>query len=189
MFIAHLKSILTLDECQALIARGYNIGFQKALVNNYGTDELLTSIRNNERVEFDDQQLAVDLGAKLIAQMADGFPYMVDGRQYVKAGAHLRMYRYTPEQYFKPHRDGSFKDGNLQSEITVLFYLNDTVGGETVLMPYGLQQKWAHQEFLPKCGDALLFSHKLWHEGRPVDSGEKYVLRTDLFYSQKDFNE
>ena len=182
MFYKHLTGVLTAQECQVLIARGHGLGFQQALVNNYGSDELLTHIRNNDRVEFDDQQLAIELGAKLLTALADQFPYHVEHRQYVKPGDHFRMYRYVPGQYFKPHRDGSFKDKELESEITVLFYLNDADGGETVLMPYGLQQKWAHQAFTPKAGDVLMFNHKTWHEGRPVNNGEKYVLRTDLFY-------
>jgi predicted 2-oxoglutarate/Fe(II)-dependent dioxygenase YbiX len=184
MFYKHLKGVLTEAECQELIARGHSLGFEQALVNNYGQDELLTNIRNNERVQFADQALAVDLGTKLLAALRDRFPYHVQHRQYVKPGEHFRMYRYTPGQYFKPHRDGSFQDKELESEITVLFYLNDADGGETVLMPYGLQQKWAHQAFQPKAGDVLMFEHNIWHEGRPVNSGEKYVLRTDLFYSQ-----
>ena len=182
MFYRHIENVLSAQECQELIARGHALGFGQALVNNYGSDELLTHIRNNERVQFDDATLALRLAKLLQIQLVDNFPYQMGNRVYAKAGDHLRMYRYTPGQYFKPHRDGSFKDKELESEITVLFYLNDTDGGETVLMPYGLQQKWAHQAFTPKAGDVLMFEHKTWHEGRPVNSGEKYVLRTDLFY-------
>jgi predicted 2-oxoglutarate/Fe(II)-dependent dioxygenase YbiX len=102
----------------------------------------------------------------------------------VGAASHFRFYRYRPGQYFKPHRDGAYQDGQKESLVTALFYLNDADGGETVLMPYGLRQAWAHRPILPRAGDALLFEHRVWHEGRPVNSGEKYVLRTDLFYSE-----
>jgi len=28
----------------------------------------------------------------------------------------------------------------------------------------------------------LVFLHSIWHEGAVVESGEKYVLRTDVMY-------
>jgi prolyl 4-hydroxylase len=144
---------------------------------------MMTQVRNNERVEFDDDILAVDLMGKLMLALGDEYPHVYDGRAFAKSGAHFRMYRYVPGQYFKPHKDGSFTDGPHESEITVLVYLNDCQGGETVLMPYGVSQAWAHLSFQPKAGDVLMFEHNVWHEGRPVTTGEKYVLRTDLFYS------
>jgi prolyl 4-hydroxylase len=54
-----------------------------------------------------------------------------------------------------------------------------------VLMPYGPREQWAYRAIAPKAGDALLFEHRVWHEGRQVNSGEKYVLRTDLFYQSE----
>lgn len=35
----------------------------------------------------------------------------------------------------------------------------------------------------PTAGDALIFEHGLWHKGTPVQSGHKYVLRTDIVFS------
>ena len=56
-----------------------------------------------------------------------------------------------------------------------MIYLNEGFeGGETVF-----------QRFLgvkPACGKALVFFHRQLHEGAPVVSGRKYVLRTDVMY-------
>ena len=184
MFYKHLKGVLSAAECQALIARGFDQGFEQALVNRGdGTQELITRVRNNERVIFDDNALARDLESRLMLHLEAEFPYTFKDVFYKKAGSHFRMYKYTPEQYFKPHRDGSFQDLDCESEITVLFYLNDTDGGDTVLMPHGKGQEWSFLYFTPKAGDVLMFEHPVWHEGRPVNSGEKFVLRTDLFYA------
>ncbi len=183
MWHRHITGVLSVADCQQLIARGQEQGFEPAKVNHYGEQEMMTQVRNNERIEFDDQILASDLMVKLCLALGDDFPYMHDARAFAKPGSHFRMYRYVPGQYFKPHKDGSFTDGPHESEITVLFYLNDCQGGETVLMPYGLSQAWAHIAIQPRAGDVLLFEHNVWHEGRQVTTGEKYVLRTDLFYS------
>jgi hypothetical protein len=34
----------------------------------------------------------------------------------------------------------------------------------------------------PVAGTGLFFLHDWWHEGRLLESGRKYVLRTDVFY-------
>lgn len=183
MWYRHIPGALDLSQCQVIIDRGQRIGFDPATVNHYGTQEMMTNVRNNERLEFDDEQLATNLMFKLCLALGDDFPNQYDGKEFAKVGSHFRMYRYVPGQYFKPHKDGSFTDGPHESEITALFYLNDVDGGETILMPYGVQQEFAHIKIQPKAGDVLLFNHNVWHEGKPVNSGEKLVLRTDIFYS------
>lgn len=37
-------------------------------------------------------------------------------------------------------------------------------------------------EVAPTAGTALLFRHRVLHEGAPVAAGVKYVLRTDVMY-------
>ncbi|MCW7540824.1 hypothetical protein OOT46_23675 [Aquabacterium sp. A7-Y] len=34
----------------------------------------------------------------------------------------------------------------------------------------------------PRAGSASLFVHETWHEGRSLQSGTKYVLRSDVLY-------
>lgn len=183
MLYKHLKQVLTAEQCQAIIQRGHDQGFEQALVNmGDGTQKLLTHVRNNERVLFSDVALAQELQERLFEQHA--VPLIFEDHKYVKTGAFFRLYKYVPGQFFKPHRDGSFEDvDGSESEITVLFYLNDTDGGETILMPHGKQQDWSHIRIAPKAGDVLMFEHNVLHSGEPVHSGEKYVLRTDLFYA------
>ena len=182
MFYKHLKGVVSPEDCQAIIDRGLNIGFDQALVNQGdGTEKKMDHIRNNERVLFTDRSLAVGLHHLI----KDEIPQEFKDVAFKNVGTYFRIYKYVPGQYFKAHRDGSVHDDGADSEITALFYLNDTDGGETVLMPYGKGQSWAFVRIEPKVGDVLLFEHGLWHEGQPVHSGEKFVLRTDLFYVKR----
>ena len=182
MFHLHLQSVLTPAQCQALIGHARAQGFEPATVNSYGEQKHVSNVRNNERLEWDNPKLARELEAALQARAPDAFPYLLEDQTFAGAGAHFRMYRYTPGQYFKPHRDGHFQDKTLESLVTALFYLNDTAGGETILMPKGHIYRDDWITVTPRAGDVLLFQHDFWHEGRPVTAGEKYVLRTDLFY-------
>lgn len=177
------ENILNEDECQKLIDTGLYLGFEKATVNVYGSLKKMENIRNNERVEWDDNALGLNLNSLLQEKLVDSFPYVYKEKLYHKVGTHFRMYRYVPEQYFKPHKDGHFKDKNYESLITVLFYLNTTEGGQTILMPDGYSKKDSWITIEPKRGSVLLFDHDYWHEGSPVLSNKKYVLRTDLFYN------
>jgi hypothetical protein len=158
------------------------MGFETSKVNYHGEQRLMTDIRRNERVEWDNESLARELGDAVRTAAGEQFPVSVEGMRYVEPASHLRIYRYVPGDYFKTHRDGKLRMGGLLTRITVLAYLNDADGGETVLMPDGPGHQEKFIEIKPRTGDVLMFRHELWHEGRPIQSGEKYVLRTDLFY-------
>lgn len=185
MFIQHLPEALPIELCAELFEYARQRAFEAAPVNLYGEMQRRESVRNNDRLEWDNPELATRLEAHLFKAMGHGFPHLLDGMRYVATGSHFRFYRYRVGQYFKPHRDGSHQAEQNESLVTALFYLNDADGGETVLMPYGPREQWAYRPISPRAGDALLFEHRVWHEGRSVNSGEKYVLRTDLFYTEQ----
>lgn len=143
------------------------------------------NFRNNERVIVDDESLASNL-----FQRAQPFlPAVLDGHHLVGFNERWRFYRYQPGQTFQPHRDGSYlrmKTGD-KSEVTMMIYLNDgMVGGETKFYASAdhafLQPPAPYLSVRPKMGMALVFLHAIWHEGAVVQSGLKYVLRTDVLY-------
>ena len=94
----------------------------------------------------------------------------------------FRFYRYDPGQKFALHFDGFFRrDNGEQSELTFMVYLNaDFTGGETKF--YGDDRK-LRVTVRPQQGMALGFVHLQLHEGARVESGRKYVLRTDVMYA------
>jgi hypothetical protein len=56
-----------------------------------------------------------------------------------------------------------------------MVYLNDDFEGGTTDFRDG-------DVIAPKRGMALLFEHRLIHQGAPVTRGKKYVMRTDVMY-------
>ena len=74
-----------------------------------------------------------------------------------------------------------------ESELTFMIYLNDGMtGGETRFFG-GIEQAFRqpadpYLAVQPKTGMALIFLHSIWHEGAVVQTGRKYVLRTDVMF-------
>ena len=62
-----------------------------------------------------------------------------------------------------------------------MVYLNDDFSGGATNFYNGDGTPNARVQ--PKHGMALVFRHAQLHEGAPVTSGRKYVLRTDVMYS------
>ena len=104
-------------------------------------------------------------------------PDEIDGKEVVGLNERLRFYRYASGQSFSPHTDGYFlRENGERSLLTLLVNLNDNFsGGETRFLEN-------EQIVIPQQGQVMIFSHELWHEGLPVTSGYKYVLRTDVMF-------
>ena len=67
--------------------------------------------------------------------------------------------------------------GDKKTLLTLMIYLNhEFEGGATNFSRAGIDIK-------PETGKALLFDHKLLHQGCELISGYKYVLRTDIVFS------
>ncbi len=86
-----------------------------------------------------------------------------------------RFYRYRPGADFREHEDEAWRPTpSVRSFLTVLVYLptdERCVGGQTVV---------DGEVVLAKPGRVVVFPHDLLHEGRPVESGQKLVLRNDV---------
>lgn len=182
----NLPNLLTPAECEQLIARGEAMGFEAASVATRSGPQMLTTVRNNDRVTFDDPALAEQLWQRL----REHVPAEMDGAVAVGLNERLRFYRYDPSQRFKGHRDGVVERSPTErSRLTFMVYLNDGAeGGQTVFYSEdrtaGLRRVVASVE--PRAGTGLVFAHEWWHEGARVLSGRKYVLRTDVMYRDRD---
>ena len=181
-----VDGVLSFDECQALIERAESIGFQAASVRTNSGPKMMTNIRNNDRVVFEDAELAELMWSRIVSVLPS-----LDGQKPVGVDHSLRFYRYERGQQFKRHKDGSVsnKDGNA-SKLSYLIYLNsDFEGGTTTFRDYigaGESRQKIENTIIPKTGSALLFRHERWHEGTELTLGRKYVLRTDVFYGEKE---
>lgn len=180
-----VSEVFTRDECLALIDRAESLGFDAASVRTTHGPQMLTEIRNNDRLVVHDP----DLAGRMWNRIAPFLP-VLDKCVASGVDSQLRFYRYTPGQQFKRHKDGAVRNASGHvSKLTYLIYLNnDCQGGETIFREYreenGSREK-IEFTVTPTVGTALLFRHERWHEGAPVTAGSKYVLRTDVFYSQK----
>mmetsp|Transcript_23186 Transcript_23186/g.71266 ORF Transcript_23186/g.71266 Transcript_23186/m.71266 type:complete len:234 (-) Transcript_23186:1068-1769(-) len=188
-----VRGALSHRACRALIAATEAIGYEPAPVDMRarriaGSDDagvMRTDIRNNEKVDCDDPELANELFARL----ASTFP-----PEFVPGGGRLagqllrrhsfservRFYKYGPGASFKPHSDGAIFDPETESHniFTVLVYLNAvTRGGATIF-----HQTKGLTSVTPEPGLALAFYRKLLHEGELVHDGLKYVMRLDAMY-------
>jgi prolyl 4-hydroxylase len=165
-----IDNVLSQDECQRYIALTEASGYEAATISTFGgSAELQPGVRNNDRVIADDFETAADLWTRISMHV----PRMWRGCQTIGLNERFRYYRYEAGQRFRLHTDGSFRRANgEESQITMLVYLNDDFeGGET---------KFDSLDVKPKAGMALLFDHRLLHEGAEVLAGKKYVMRTDV---------
>jgi prolyl 4-hydroxylase len=98
-------------------------------------------------------------------------------RALVGVNERLRLYRYGPGQRHGAHWDTpvEFPDGR-QTLLTFVLYLNDDFQGGTTTFTE------LSRVIVPRRGLALLFQHRILHEAEEVLSGEKFVLRSDIFY-------
>jgi len=170
-----IPDFLTADECDAWIARTEADGYDEAPVTTKSGPMMMKHVRNNTRFMFDSEPEAL----KLWDRLAMCYPeeLYLEGAP-VGLNERLRFYRYDPGQRFKLHRDGTYRRPNGErSHVTFLVYLNEGFeGGETRVFTSG------EHVVRPQRGMALLFAHKLLHEGAEVSQGRKYVLRSDVMY-------
>jgi prolyl 4-hydroxylase len=168
-----VDGVLSAAECKELIAVIEESKPTLAPITTARGPLIETDIRNNTRVMFDDPLLA----GMLFQRIARHCPPRLKGMEICGANERLRCYKYEPGQRFAPHYDGAFfRSEYEQSLLTYLVYLNDDFeGGETDMISLG-------EVIQPRPGRALLFQHALLHEGRTVQSGVKYAVRSDVMY-------
>lgn len=171
-FVVH--NFLTLQECSDYIAFAEQIGFAEAPITTQAGPVMRKDIRNNSRLMIDDTSLAGNLWTRA----REWVPNPWRNRAPIGLNERFRFYRYEPGQTFAKHYDGEFRRENGEvSEFTFLIYLNDDfVGGNTSFF------KPSRFTVAPKAGSLLLFQHQQLHSGDIVESGIKYVLRSDVMY-------
>jgi predicted 2-oxoglutarate/Fe(II)-dependent dioxygenase YbiX len=168
-----IPDVMTADECAGLVARIDALGPTDAPITTSRGFVMRPEIRNNRRVIIED----VELARELFERVRGSVPANLFGRHAVGANERFRCYRYEIGQRFAPHYDGAYGRNELErSELTFMVYLNDGFrGGTTRFHDFDI-------DVVPRAGSALLFQHRLLHEGCEVTSGVKYVLRSDIMY-------
>ncbi|SHH67161.1 2OG-Fe(II) oxygenase superfamily protein [Massilia sp. CF038] len=166
-----IHDFLSAQECAGLIAQSEQIGFTEAVISTDEGDRILKDARNNDRILHDD----ADLAKRLFTRALPCLPPDLDRWYPSGFNPRFRFYRYTNEQFFKWHQDGTYRPSEQEeSMLTFIIYLNaDYEGGAT---------EFGWESIRPQTGMALVFPHRLRHQGARVLAGTKYVLRTDVMY-------
>ncbi len=167
-----VPDVLGAGDCKMLIEMLEKEGFDDAPITTIAGPVMRPDIRNNKRMMFDHE----DLAGRIYARVVHALP-MLCGTSPVSANERFRAYKYEPGHRFAPHLDGCFKrNAHERSELTLMVYLNEGFGGgATSFLDYEI-------DVVPRTGMALLFQHRILHEGCSVTSGVKYVLRSDVMY-------
>lgn len=172
--VLSIADFLSADECRAIILSTEQRGFQPAPITTAAGFVMAPEVRNNTRVMLDDATLAEQLWRRLrelteLESVGEWRPVGLNER--------LRYYRYSSGQAFRWHRDGAFvRHAGERSLYTFMIYLNEGFGGGAT--------EFEHRCVTPRTGHALIFEHRLRHQGGEVTRGTKYVLRSDVMFAR-----
>lgn len=169
-----IDGLVESSECDALVQRAEQSGFEPAPIITARGARVDTETRDNDRHVFDDAALSESLWLRARSLI----PAEMNGRKAVGLNERFRLYRYRPGQRFKWHSDAPFNRPNGEiSLLTFIVYLNSGYeGGAT---------RFEGAKVVGESGQALVFEHGLVHEGAEVLRGIKYALRSDVMYGAR----
>lgn len=183
-----VPDFLDADTCRDWIARAEARGFASA------QDNYPPSYRDNQRQVHDDPVLAAHLLGQLQA-LAMPCLQPGDGWQLQGINPRFRYCRYDAGQRFRLHQDGVYhQDADCRSRLTFMIYLTDGdafTGGDTVFYAGGPGSGVGGAEPVevarvrPSAGTLIVFDHRIWHAGAPLDAGVKHVIRSDLMFRRQ----
>jgi len=198
-----LYNFLSQSECQYYMDNGVRLGMEELTYNK--------SYRNNDRCVVLSEEMSKQLFERIKPYIK---PIQVLKNDYKQVGLGMkleglwepvglnpcwRLCRYAPGGHFGPHHDGPFvKNDNERSLKTLNIYLNgDFEGGTTNFLDERapdhkdeLGRFTADKEFVkikikPEAGLALVFNHYMLHEGEPLQSNVKWLMRSDIMFERK----
>lgn len=180
-----VDDVFTLEECQEFIAFSHTFQYEVAPITIHSKEyQVQLEVRNNQRIIYDDEKFS----EKIYARVKEFLPQELFEWQICGLNERFRFYLYENGQTFRPHYDGNYEMSDWHSsQLTLLIYLSDDFeGGETIF--YNQSRHLKLESIKPKIGQILVFEHRQLHEGAPVLSGKKYVLRTDVMYKHPIFS-
>jgi len=186
-----LRNVLSARECQHIIDCTEANGFDP-LTGHQRT------YRTNDRQVMDMPGLALIIHARVAPflpqtmERSAGYGDLSEVKQtwnIVDCNSRMRFCKYYPGGFFKCHQDGRYmRSAAAESVFTVNLYLNGGfAGGETNFLegPYtDVGDRVITHQVVPEAGMALVFLHPLYHEGDTLQTGVKYLARTEVMYER-----
>ena len=164
--IYQFRDVYTSENCQSIINYCEMLGFNDIQTNKLGEKYQDTDFRNDQSCLLQDKGFL----EKLVAKIQEIFP-----GDY-KLNNLVRVSKYSKNSFCMPHQDGIIKKNNSLNKYTMLLYLNESSGGETVFHLDGESLK-----IKPKAGTIVIFDRSIEHESLKCKD-LKYSLRTDLMF-------
>lgn len=185
-----IDNILSQEECARWIAETEARGYEQALLNVGGGQQILvTEVRKSLRCTVTDFDRVAELWQRVQPFLPEP---LVFRDEYIPRELNelLRFLRYDPGDYFRPHMDGSFvhpadhPHADDRSFMTMFLYLNEGYeGGHTSL--FATNENGKVFDVVPKTGSVFLFEHRMLHCGDTLLRGRKYAVRTDIMCTKK----
>jgi hypothetical protein len=168
-----LRNVLSPKECSQIIADSEARGYDSL------EDIYQKTYRDNKRVIVSDSAFADILFSRVVSEL----PQQMKGQNIVGLNECFRSCKYTPGGHFRPHNDKCFvrKDERELSQLTFMMYLNEGfTGAHTNFLDVG---RCTIESVEPEAGMALVFEHQMLHEGGVLNDGVKYIIRSDVMYT------
>jgi hypothetical protein len=192
-----LENVLSASECKQLLTAASQLGFRP---DHPITLDKPTGIDSCEWLV--DRSITDIINERVKDHLPSQFMPGGQTRHLYSINPRWRFFRYQQDAVYRPHMDGSWpesrindegeyefdKSGAVTSYLTFLIYLNDDfTGGETrFYFPDATGSGLTARGVVPRAGSVLVFPQAntaaLIHEGSAVESGTKYVIRSDVLY-------
>jgi hypothetical protein len=192
-----LENVLSAFECRQLLTVASQLGFRP---DHPITLDQSTGIDSCEWLV--DRSITDIINERVKGHLPPHFMLGGQTRHLYSINPRWRFFRYQQDAVYRPHMDGSWpesrindageyefdKSGAVTSYLTFLIYLNDDfTGGETrFYFPDATGVGLTARGVIPRAGSVLVFPQAntaaLIHEGSAVESGTKYVIRSDVLY-------
>jgi len=175
-----IYNIFSAQECRRLVQKSEEIG--------YGKTDYNQGYRGNLRMQMYDSKLAetvLDRIGNLLPQTVD---FEGDHWTLSKLNNRWRCAKYYTPASFGRHCDACYQESLFcRSMFTVNIYMNDDFEGGQTRMYSDRDNRTPIQ---PKPGMALIFrqppEEDYLHDGATIESGIKYLFRTDVMYNAPD---
>jgi len=139
--------------------------------------------RSNTRVITEQVELAEEILRRIRHFVPEQFIVHKQTWALSSLNERFRFCKYLPGQHFHPHQDACFKRSTEEkSFLTFMIYLSGGFeGGETCFLQRqetgtDVNTTYVHR---PTEGSVLIFKHNIFHEGKKLISGTKYLMRTE----------
>jgi hypothetical protein len=192
-----LENVLSASECKQLLTVSSQLGFRP---DHPITLDRPTGIDSCEWLV--DRSITDIINERVKEHLPPQFMSGGQTRHLYSINPRWRFFRYEQDAVYRLHMDGSWpesrindegeyefdKSGAVTSYLTFLIYLNDDfTGGETrFYFPDVAGAGLTARGVVPRAGSVLVFPQAntaaLIHEGSAVESGTKYVIRSDVLY-------